>query len=314
MLNQKLRGLRRLYQTRLAYAGHRYTFLRLYNGWLNQATWWPSRLRGTILRIHMRNDDAPYLVRQGTRDWGALDEVICRGEYEAVLRAVPDPAQMRTIVDLGANVGFSVRYWLRHFPNARVVAVELDDDNIRVCRANVEASASAHRTTIIRAALAANARTIRIDRSRGSMGYHITTPSPNDPPPESADGYQTTTVDDMLAAAGLTGPIDLLKCDIEGAEQEIFSVCESWIHRVHLLAIEMHADYKLHNLLQDLDRAGVCAETLEHRPFHNMAVAMLRLHPTSPAKPRLTQPQADPQSSINHGSASTTAGAPSHGS
>lgn len=33
----------------------------------------------------------------------------------------------KTILDLGSNVGFSIRYWLEPFPNARVVGVEVHD-------------------------------------------------------------------------------------------------------------------------------------------------------------------------------------------
>ena len=42
------------------------------------------------------------------------------------------------VLDLGANVGYSSAYFLSCFPEARVVAVEPDEQNMAICRTNDE--------------------------------------------------------------------------------------------------------------------------------------------------------------------------------
>lgn len=276
------RAFRRLWSTRKAYEGNRYTLLRIYNGVLTRARWWPSKLHNAELRIRVKGDESPYLVRQGTRDWGALDEVICRGEYAGVLAAIADHDRVRNIIDLGANVGFSVRYWLRHFPSAHIIAVELDEDNAGVCRRNIEVTGKGDRVEVIQGAIAADHRTVNIDRSRGSMSFKIidkddAATGGEQPAPTDSIEQTTITMADLFERTGFDGPIDLLKCDIEGAERELFARCAGWIERVQLLAIEVHGDYRLEHLIEDLSRAGRRAEILERRDYPTMAVALLRL-------------------------------------
>jgi hypothetical protein len=50
--------------------------------------------------------------------------------------------------------------------------------------------------------------------------------------------------------------IDLLKCDIEGAEYHLFRDCGRWIQQVAAIAIELHPPYCLKDLMADLTRAG----------------------------------------------------------
>jgi hypothetical protein len=58
--------------------------------------------------------------------------------------------------------------------------------------------------------------------------------------------------------------IDLLKCDIEGSEAELFANCAPWIDRVRNLVIEVHPPYSPALLHQHLRAAGwefdVCDE------------------------------------------------------
>jgi hypothetical protein len=50
--------------------------------------------------------------------------------------------------------------------------------------------------------------------------------------------------------------IDVLKCDIEGSEAELFAACAPWIGRVERIIVEVHPPYSLERLYADLRRAG----------------------------------------------------------
>ena len=71
------------------------------------------------------------------------------------------------------------------------------------------------------------------------------------------------TLADILQASDFEGEIDLLECDIEGAEKEVFASCSAWIHRLRNLLIEIHGGYTADGLLRDLEANCAFFETEE---------------------------------------------------
>jgi Methyltransferase FkbM domain len=69
------------------------------------------------------------------------------------------------------------------------------------------------------------------------------------------------TVADISQASEFEGDIDLLKCDIEVAEKEVFAKCPAWIHRSRNLLIEIHGGYSADGLLRDLGANGASFES-----------------------------------------------------
>lgn len=67
---------------------------------------------------------------------------------------------------------------------------------------------------------------------------------------------EALTLPQILTGRGMDGMIDLLKCNIEGAEEELFSHCAEWIGRVRRMAVQVHYPYTSERLLEDLRRAG----------------------------------------------------------
>src|SRR5258705_8638429 len=108
----------------------------LYNRALNRPTGRILPGRGRIRPVRVAALDQPLYIRLGTTDWLVLEELYLDDGYGAVLRNLPDARQ---IIDLGSNIGLSVRLWQKHYPHAHIVAVEPDDDNFNICRMNVEA-------------------------------------------------------------------------------------------------------------------------------------------------------------------------------
>lgn len=92
-------------------------------------------LRGRVVPIRLRGVAAPFYVRLGSSDWMSLDEIFIRQVYGVASRLNVGCAPC--IVDLGANVGFSARYWRMLFPGATIVAVEPEPSNAKMCRLNM---------------------------------------------------------------------------------------------------------------------------------------------------------------------------------
>lgn len=189
---------------------------------------WPWR--GKIRCVRLTGSTRDSYVRLGTSDWYVLDEIFIEKEYAPFVNEQPD--NVRTIVDLGSNIGMTVRLWQEQFPTARIVAAEPDEQNVEMIHRNIGPNA-----TIIRACIGGSNRKVQLDRSGLSWTFRMT---------ETGSGTEKQTVDaitvaKLLTEQNLTGSIDLLKCDIEGAEAEVFAKCAEWIPRVRYLVVELHA-------------------------------------------------------------------------
>ncbi len=66
---------------------------------------------------------------------------------------------------------------------------------------------------------------------------------------------------DVLSELG-NDRIDLLKCDIEGAEAELFKSSASWVGKVGVLAVECHGEFTAQRLIQELAEKGVATRTI----------------------------------------------------
>jgi FkbM family methyltransferase len=249
----RVTGLRRALaavKRRLAYA-RRY---RSYGDWLTSyydalvraRPGWPWPGGGRLAAIGLRALAAPSYLRLGSTDWFVAEEVFLRDVYAVVRGAAP--ADTRTIVDLGANVGLTLALWHSWWPQARMVAVEPDDDNLRVLARNVSPFVAQVQT--VRACAVGAAREVQLDRHAGQAAYRLVAGGQ-----AAGDSLPGRTVADILQTHAID-ELDLLKCDIEGAEREVFSACAAWIGRVRCMVVEVHDDLTIPELAGMLARAG----------------------------------------------------------
>lgn len=164
-------------------------------------------------------------LRSHTSDVGVLCEQLAGHAY----RALEDhDADVRTIVDLGANTGLVARWLLARYPKARIVCVEPEPGNVDMLRRNLARFNG--RAAIVPHCVGAIERTTRLESSTGEWGYAMTG--------DSGD-VEVTTMDRLVRNHDLDR-IDVLKCDIEGAEREVFGDCAGWIDRVGFAVVECH--------------------------------------------------------------------------
>lgn len=210
-------------------------------------------------------------LRSHTTDISVLGELLSGGAYRPVAMAVE--GEPSVIVDLGANTGLAARWFLERFPATRVVCVEPDPGNVAMLRDNVAGYGG--RATVIAAAVGGRARRAGLNSSRGEWGSKITEPV------ESTDDriVDVVTMETVLAAVPNT--IDLLKCDIEGAEQELFESCASWIPRIRLAAVECHHPYRENDLLDTIRLNGAEVDVLvsESTPQFGCDSVVFRVRP-----------------------------------
>lgn len=241
--------VRGLLAARRRYA-HQRDWLRLMGCYVGHSA---ARLAGTRhwrTRARAPGDPGWITLRLGTSDFHVLKEIYVTEVYGFARPALAGiQPRTATVLDLGANIGLTVRLWGRLFPGSTIVAVEPDAGNLELCLANAEGVDATVRG--IRCFAGGSSRVASLDRSLGAWAYRMA---------DGAGGTDATpvrTVPEIMELAGLgDSPIDLLKCDVEGSEVEIFHGAPAWIARVGAILAEVHGHYTPDALAADVRAAG----------------------------------------------------------
>lgn len=184
-------------------------------------------LRGGYGSLNMR-------LSRVSSDFAVFEQIFLDEEFKAI-RCIASP---RVIVDLGANAGYASRYLLTAFPTARLIAVEPDPENVRVCRINLDPFGD--RAVVRQAAVWDKTTELLLQPGKFGDGREwatrVRTASDGETPDVPAIDILTLIRDEDIDG------IDLLKIDIEGSEWELFSSsrCQEWLPRVRNITIELH--------------------------------------------------------------------------
>lgn len=152
----------------------------------------------------------------------------------------------RMIIDGGANVGFFTLYALLTAPNVHVVAVEPAPDSCARTRRLIHDHGLEDRVTLHEAALGSHSGTTTLDMKAGSQ-FRMTGMGGIDVP--------MLTLDEIV-----TGMVDILKLDVEGAEyQTLAAASTETLHRIQRIVVEYHPNGTLSDVT--LQRAGFVLES-----------------------------------------------------
>jgi FkbM family methyltransferase len=183
---------------------------------------WPRELA-----VIPRGTDHPVYLRLRTSDVCAYrDVLICKDkQYE------PDIPNFnpKTIVDAGAHIGMASIGFARKYPEAKIIAIEPEPENFKALLRNVSSYPS---IIPIQAALW---------NEDGEVGLGASDAHPRGAFQIMENGairVRAITMRTLMRETGINS-IDLLKMDIEGAEKEVFEVCD-WIDNVRVVSIELH--------------------------------------------------------------------------
>lgn len=149
--------------------------------------------------------------RASNNDYGVAYEVFVN-EFYASHPDLPRK-DVKFIVDLGANVGFTSIYFLNSYPDAEIVAFEPHPEHFGQAQLNVGSNAGASRVKLFNKAVGARDRSLWLSSGGTSSALRDA---------DSASGGFEVEVTDLFAALG-TRRIDLLKMDIEGSEYELLA-------------------------------------------------------------------------------------------
>jgi FkbM family methyltransferase len=186
------------------------------------------RSPGKMYRFDLPELRAPIWLRQASTDAATFEQVFLHKQYH-----FPMPQQPRVIIDGGANIGLASIAFALRFPGAKIIAVEPAESNFEMLTRNTAAYPS---ITPVHAAIWPERGWLGVaDPGLGQWGIQV-----HADPAAGAERCPAIPIRDLLDKAG-SAEIDLLKLDIEGAEEELFSrEYEEWIERVNMIVIETH--------------------------------------------------------------------------
>lgn len=190
--------------------------------------------KGRIVRADVPSLAAPTYLRARTSDALVLKELLIRGDYDAAT-SPPAGFSPRFIIDAGANVGLVSALLATRFPDAQIVALEIDAANFAQLRRNTQWYVNA---IPLHAALWSHATTVGVANPESREWAYRAAERPESAAPDGA--VPALGVGDIMTRFGVA-QVDLLKVDIEGGEVEVFGPeAEEWIDRVAMIVVELH--------------------------------------------------------------------------
>jgi FkbM family methyltransferase len=168
--------------------------------------------------------------RNGTSDFAVLRQVIGKKECAFNMNASPS-----TIIDAGANVGYSSVLFSNLWKNARIIAIEPEEENFTMLLKNTRLYPNIE---CVQAAIWSKSAILKLKNENDlAFSYQY---SEENQLKMSASEAQAFTVKEICRKFSIDR-LDLLKIDIEGGELEILKNSESdWHQDAGAIAIELH--------------------------------------------------------------------------
>jgi FkbM family methyltransferase len=187
-------------------------------------------------------------LRPFAGDLFVLYEVLAFNAYHIAPSLLPTD-NVRVIIDCGANIGITSLFLAARYPGATILSVEPHPENFALLKANV---AEVPRIWPIRACVTGTPQSaVRFTAHEAAWGNRITT-----------DTYgmlvPAITIEELCKQNGID-KIDLLKLDIEGAEEQVLK-SGTFLTRTEHIIVELHGDYGFQSFQHDIARYGFKAQ------------------------------------------------------
>ncbi|MFA6254116.1 MAG: FkbM family methyltransferase [Candidatus Paceibacterota bacterium] len=161
------------------------------------------------------------------------------------------------IIDGGSNIGMSIFYFKKLWPNCQIISFEPDRQTFAVLADNVKTNKLTG-ITLHNLALADKPGSLNFYSDQEQPGSLIASTTPRHP------GQNYETVQSATLSEKVTGPVDFLKLDIEGAETEVIGELAQTkkIKLLKNICLEYH-----HHIKRDEDRLSEILTILEKNGF-----------------------------------------------
>ena len=135
------------------------------------------------------------------------------------------------IIDCGSNIGLSIIFFKRMYPDAEVIAFEPDNDIFNISKYNLS-QFGINNVKLFQKAVWINEESLVFAKT-GSLGGHIVQ--------EKKKAENTIEIKTVRLKDFLSQKIDFLKIDIEGPEYDILKDCGESLKNVENIFVEYHS-------------------------------------------------------------------------
>src|SRR5262245_40131048 len=174
------------------------------------------------------------------------------GEYDVDFSPL---GRVRTLLDLGANIGLASLYLDERLRPERVAAVEPSKAHFRLLEENFSRNLS--HGVALNAAVVGEAGSYDLDEDHHPGGFQVV-------PGEGT--IDALTLPEVLDRFELD-TVDLMKIDIEGSEAGVFDRADSWAGRVGAILGEVHPPLTVERAHEQLADFGFEPLSLPDRGF-----------------------------------------------
>jgi len=178
--------------------------------------------------------------RNSSSDLEVFNQVWGRKEYAkatTILKSKMVNNKRATIIDAGANAGYTSLFFYQDFPDARIYSIEPDAGNYSMIEKNIALN-HASQITPLQFGLWDRSCNLMVDRSyRDGREWSIQVIETN----EESD-LKGISVTDLMEQHDID-EIDLFKIDIEGAESRLFKdagYANRFLSKTKVIAMEIH--------------------------------------------------------------------------
>lgn len=207
-----------------------------------------SRITKCQMQFKLPQMANPVAIRTGMSDMQVFHDIFIWGEY-SFLKPV---AERTTVLDIGANVGYSSTYFAGIYPKCKVVAVELMHSNFEQLSRNT--AFLGKRITTLEAAVWSHNDGVSIAddtfRDGDAWSHHAS---------EAKDGKSlvpSITMFDLMQKHAMPR-VNICKIDIEGAEFELFATGNRrWVDHCDVILLEIHEDLATFNIVAAMHADG----------------------------------------------------------
>lgn len=191
----------------------------------------PTQVEETVIHLQHPLGERALHLRTFAGDIDIFYEIFFKKIY-----ALPtvEKDSVKTVVDLGANVGLSALYFLQQYPQAQVICVEPDASNFEMLQKNFAPEIKTGKVKALQAAAMGTDGFVSFESADAKYNSRVTQNG-------TEKNIPSISMATLMQRTGISH-IDVLKIDVEGAEKYIFSGNMEWLQKVDNILVETHSD------------------------------------------------------------------------
>lgn len=195
-------------------------------------------------------DENKYILRKRSSDLKVFNQIILDEEFKNIKDLIiKNGISVTSILDAGSNIGLTTIYFKKYFPEAKIICVEPDENNLLQLKANIVIN-ELKDITIIEGGIWINKGFLKIDTTfRDGMEWSRRLL----PSADQSGTVPTFTIDELLYSNNWDF-VDFLKIDIEGAEEYIFTDIANleFLRKVKVISVEVHRVFEIGHIIVDV--------------------------------------------------------------